>query len=1429
MADENKTGENQTKTVKSGSKVSETRIMSYTNHSASVPKLTEKNYLSWKLLITTVLKLKGLDKVVSGEQKVDEISELEAKLLLLETLDEHHLALVRNCDKACEIMTRLNLKYADTSAQNVTRMLNKYLSYKLQPGESMSTHIGKMEAMRSDLENVNQKQSDEMFQVQLLNTLPPEYDMLKEVWETTHPDLKKVDVLISRILKKEEDLITKGAAENSAFVTNRNNYNRTGKTYNNQNLDELKKNSKCAKCGHKGHWAKECRTKPRKYVNRIQNRAGNGITSYRNSNQILSQNHLELSVMVDLCPELKLQWLADSGASAHMCNQKGWFSQIELFETPEDCSIGNGKKVKILGNGKVTVLSKNNDPMTKLNLTNVLYIPELMTNLFSVGAAADKDAKTTFDKKTCLTTLNGQVIVKGERLRGSLYLMNMAAAKADHNALFCQAERTKSEWHRVLGHACDQRINQLMKDPELGLKIVDKVNDTNCSVCPAGKGRHASHPSYEYKRAEEAGDRVHVDLTGKLNVTSVSGCNYYLICKDEWSSYVYTYFVKDKSLVALALAKLICDFEADSGKTIKRIHSDNGSEFVNAKTEMLFAREHIVHETTAPHTPQQNGRVEREIQSITQMARCMLIGSELGQELYAEAVDCATYIQNRLPNVSTDKTPYELIFNRKPYLKHICEFGTEAHVIINGHYLSKFDARTEPGYIVGFTKRRNTYKIYLPQRKRVIMSCDVIFKPHPKTRERQLYRLPDLTREQAVKVSVIPNEQQRRQQVNQGPTNQNEKGQSRPNVQFSDMRPRSNSSGIVRLSERQPEVINIDANTTGQNIEQNAQTSTQTTHEHNQEQFEQPVENPGNITTSNNAEMSVYHQAKESTDELEVSMPTLSEHNSHLDEPELETRANTEYSPFKGRELTRTPPPGSFVACFTPQPVEPRTFEDALQSDDKEKWIEAIEDELKAHKLNETWKEVEKPKGKTLLSTKWVFTIKYKSDNSIERYKARLVARGFEQREGFDFEEVFSPVTRYESIRLLVAIATHYNLQYTQFDVKTAFLYGEIDEELYIETPKGVKLSNNKALKLQKGLYGLKQAPRVWNNKFKQTVEKIGFRATISDPCVFYEPEKRIYLCIYVDDGLLFAANSNDLQATLNYLKEQFDIRVVRGSTFVGLQIEQQANSYTIKQTSYAKQVLKRFNMDESKPVSAPLETSHKLTEVDPNEEDYKCPYREAIGALNFLATKTRPDILHAVTLLAKFCEHPKQKHWAAIKRVMRYIQGTLEIGLMYTKSEELEVTAYSDADFAADLQNRRSITGCIVFISNGPVIFRSIQQSIVALSTTQAEFIAASDTVKEVLWLKSIMSELQIRYSKPKLRSDSQTAINLIKNPAFHKRTKHIDIKYQFIKQCYHENQFKLEFVPTEEQLADYLTKALPRDKHRELIQKCNMMLNQN
>lgn len=456
--------------------------------------------------------------------------------------------------------------------------------------------------------------------------------------------------------------------------------------------------------------------------------------------------------------------------------------------------------------------------------------------------------------------------------------------------------------------------------------------------------------------------------------------------------------------------------------------------------------------------------------------------------------------------------------------------------------------------------------------------------------------------------------------------------------------------------------------------------------------------------------------------------------------------------------------------------------------------------------------------------------MKRRPDGHVDRYKARLVAKGYEQKHGVNYQETFSPVVKFDSLRMILAIAAAEDMKLHQFDVKTAFLYGNLEENILMKQPEGCDDGTGRVCKLNKSLYGLKQASRCWNERFTNFLRDNNFKKINSDPCVFINNGKETLtiLAIYIDDGLLATKDEKLAKKLFQKLGKEFEIVIGNAKFFLGFQIDKQIDgSIIMHQTSYANQLLKRFNMKDANPVTIPADKNHNLNpNLHPNSQLAQgVPYREAVGSLMYLAVGTRPDVAYALSTVSQFLSNPYKIHWEAVKRILKYLKGTANYGIKFVKQNDLSLIGYSDSDYAGDSINRRSTSGYLYKLGESPIAWNTKRQSVVALSTTEAEFIAAANAIKEMIWLNRLKREVLCENKqKPKLLMDNQSAIRLLKNPEFNKRSKHIDIKYHFAREKYQKNLFDLEYVKSSDQEADVFTKPLPREQFWNLCNKIGL-----
>lgn len=446
--------------------------------------------------------------------------------------------------------------------------------------------------------------------------------------------------------------------------------------------------------------------------------------------------------------------------------------------------------------------------------------------------------------------------------------------------------------------------------------------------------------------------------------------------------------------------------------------------------------------------------------------------------------------------------------------------------------------------------------------------------------------------------------------------------------------------------------------------------------------------------------------------------------------------------------------------------------------------------------------------------------IKRDAQGNIERYKARLVAKGFRQKEGVDFTEVFAPVSTYTTLRVLLSLVAERGLHLHQLDVTTAFLNGELEEELYMAQPPGYEEGGPRmACRLQKAIYGLRQAPRQWYAKLRTELEALGFRVSTADPGLFALDKggSKVYLLVYVDDILVAGDDLACVQAVKQAVGSVFAVRDLgEARFFLGMEIAQDREAGVVKLSQHkaVMDLVARFGMGEAKSKGTPMSESTRLSREGGAPLDRsKCPYAELVGSLNYLASCTRPDIAQAVGALSRYMACPTAHHWSVAKGVLRYLAGTADRGIVFKRGSGGQ--AFCDADYAGDVDTRRSTTAYVFVMSGGAVSWRSKMQPTVAVSTAEAEYMAAAGAVREALWLRKLLGDLDVEVHGPVLiQCDSQAAIKLLGNPIVSARSKHIDVMHHFARERVASGQVCFEYCRTECMIADALTKAVPKHK---------------
>lgn len=526
--------------------------------------------------------------------------------------------------------------------------------------------------------------------------------------------------------------------------------------------------------------------------------------------------------------------------------------------------------------------------------------------------------------------------------------------------------------------------------------------------------------------------------------------------------------------------------------------------------------------------------------------------------------------------------------------------------------------------------------------------------------------------------------------------------------------------------------------------------------------------------------------------------------------------------PQKLLRSARTRQPPSHLKDFYLHSVEtnlhpdlPGSIEDALAHPG---WKQAMQDELDSIHRNRTWDIVHLPRDRKPIATKWIYRVKTHADGSVDKLKARLVAKGFQQKPGQDFTETFAPVVKWNTLRSIVALAAHNSWNIYHLDVKTAFLNGEIEEDIFVSLPPGFTdpARPSHAGKLRKALYGLKQAPRAWYQKVDSYLLSRGLLKSHADYNLYYNNDhgKVTLLILYVDDVYLTGDNEahisfirQDIQSTF----EMTDLGLLSYS--LGIEFLFQPKGILMTQRRYIHDMLQEFGMHECKPATTPMLEKLKLVpEMNAPPVDVSL-YQRMVGKLIFLS-HTRIDIAYSVSMISRFMACPQEPHQQAVKHLLRYLNGTKDYALLYRRGGGRDLHGYTDADWAADAHDRKSTTGYVFFLGSTPITWNSRKQPTVALSSTESEYMALTEGTKEAVWLRRLLSEIQAIDSRipTQILGDNQGSLNLARNPVYHGRTKHIEVRHHFIREKLQSGEVKIDFTPTTDQLADILTKALGR-----------------
>jgi hypothetical protein len=840
--------------------------------------------------------------------------------------------------------------------------------------------------------------------------------------------------------------------------------------------------------------------------------------------------------------------------------------------------------------------------------------------------------------------------------------------------------------------------------------------------------------------------------------------------------------------------KMICtQFDA----RVKVLRTDNGTEYLESGFQAYLGSRGIIHQTSCVYTSEQNGVAERKHRHLLEVARSLLFTMNLPKPYWGDAVLAAAYLINRMPLKTLNfKSPLEVLLGTTSYTVPPKIFGCVCFV--HKRNAGKLEPRSLKCVFVGYSGTKKGYKCYHPPSRKYFVSMDVTFRefePYfgpPNTPLQGETELEEVKRFPPVVQPMVTESSTPENPVQGEFSNEHIWRLEKPDLRTYFRREKTDKA--------------IAQSTPDQELPLNS------------------VPEGGKFSL---------------TPECSSSDPT-----NDLDVPialRKGTRSCTKHpiSNFVSYD-SLSPSYRAFVLSVSSVSI-PQDWREAYQ---EPVWRAAMVDEMKALAKNKTWELVDSPLGKKLVGCKWVFTVKHKADGSIERYKARLVAKGFTQTYGVDYQETFAPVAKMNTIRILLSCAANLDWELQQFDVKNAFLHGELKEEVYMEVPPGFddEQTRGKVCKLKKALYGLKQSPRAWFDKFSKAMISFGYRQSNADHTLFIKHYrgKITLLIVYVDDMVVTGDDKEEMTRLKRLLAQEFEIKDLgKLQYFLGIEVARSEKGIFISQRKYILDLLQETGMLGSKPAESPIEVNHRIQAGVGMPVDLG-RYQRLVGRLIYLS-HTRPDIAYAVSLVSQYMHDPRDSHLQAVFRILRYLKSAPGKGLLFSRhghlrvegytdadrsrQSHLRVEGYTDADWAGSLDDRRSTSGYCTFVGGNLVTWRSKKQSVVARSSAEAEYRAMAQGVCELLWLRKLMKELRLFEKKPlALFSDSKAAIGIAHNPVQHDRTKHIEIDRHFIKEKLVEGSLDVFHVESEKQLADVFTKGLSNRSFHTIICKLGM-----
>ncbi|KAK0572541.1 hypothetical protein LWI29_033229 [Acer saccharum] len=1032
----------------------------------------------------------------------------------------------------------------------------------------------------------------------------------------------------------------------------------------------------CQLCDKVGHTARVCRSRP----------------------QPDSQAWPQAHHMTTEQPSPQNNWVLDTGASHHMTSDLQNLSLHSEYGGTEDIMVGDGKTIPITHTGSTSLST----PTNTFHLKHVLCSPHISQNLVSVSQfCSHNNTSVEFfpDYFLVKDLTTGASLVRG-RNEGNLYVWPLSSrpstsvSSAHQYFMSSQHNVSSQSWHCRLGHPSQPVLQRLLSSHSLPVTRSD-TTVSHCSACLCNKS-HKLPFGISTLTCNKPFEVLFTDVWGPAHVQSFDKNKYYVIFVDYFSKYTWLYPLKNKSDVPIVFRRFKLLVENFFNTRIKTVYSDGSGEAQSLGLDLQNLG--IQHLKSPPHTPEHVGTAERKHRHVVETALTLLHYASMPPKYWSLAFNAAVYLINRMPTkVLGHHSPYFLLFGREPNYRKLRVFGCLCYPWLRPYTSHKLQPRSRPCVFVGYSTEHSAYLCLDRSTGKIFVSRHVVF-------------------------------------VEQ-------------NFPF------SNTAG-PSLQSSATQVSNWIASPALQNFVQPGVESLPSPHSFPQPDSTLPDIIPIHIAPAPGTRLppavptQVGRSQPDGTVQPAIMEPIpadpLPTHRSTSCPPSPESAPlpTSPAQPAPNVIQTRSKnqvfkPKTIFDLHVTTHPVpstEPTTM---LQARKFLEWRNAMSAEYDALVKNGTWTLVPSHSSQNVIGCKWIFRIKRHPDGSVARYKARLVAKGFHQRPGIDFTETFSPVVKPVTVRLILTIAVTNDWPLRQLDVNNAFLQGSLSDDVYMSQPPGFvdAALPHHVCKLRKAIYGLRQAPRAWYNELRTFLLATGFINSQCDTSLFIlrRSGHTLYLLVYVDDIIVTGSANSQVWEFIAALALRFSLKDLgQLSFFLGVEATHSASGIFLSQQKYIRDLLTRTNMLEANTVSTPLSLTDTLKLVDGSAPTDATQYRQIVGSLQYLSL-TRPDVSFAVNKLSQYMHRPTTNHWNAVKRVLRYLKGSLSHGLLIRRSSPTTLHAFADADWAGDPDDQRSTTAYVVFLGTTPISWSSKKQHTVARSTTEAEYRAIASTAAEL------------------------------------------------------------------------------------------------